>query len=78
MKKEKSIFRADYRLIIDWLSTKRQVLGITQQQLAQKLNKPQSFVSKYENCERRLDVVEFLEICRIMDINPQEILDKIT
>ena len=77
MKKEKSIFRSDYRLVIDWLSTKRQVFGITQQQLAQKLKKPQSFVSKYENCERRLDVVEFLEICRIMDINPQEIFDKI-
>lgn len=76
--KKKSIFRADYRLIIDWLSTKRQVLGITQHQLAQKLNKPQSFVSKYENCERRLDVVEFLEVCRTMGINPQEILDKIT
>ncbi|NQU05167.1 MAG: helix-turn-helix transcriptional regulator [Calditrichaeota bacterium] len=77
MRKEKSIFRPDYRLIVDWLSSKRQVLGITQEQLAQNLSKPQSYVSKYENCERRLDVVEFLEICKVLGINPQDILEKV-
>lgn len=77
MAKDKSIFHPDYRLIVDWLASKRQVLGVTQEQLATKLRRPQSFVSKYENCERRLNVVEFLEICRALQINPQEILEKV-
>ncbi|WFC62633.1 XRE family transcriptional regulator [Pseudomonas sp. REST10] len=36
---------------------------LTQSELANRLNKPQSYVSKYESGERRLDVVEIREIC---------------
>lgn len=36
--------------------------GLTQVQVADKLGKPQSFVSKYERGERRIDFTEFLEI----------------
>jgi transcriptional regulator with XRE-family HTH domain len=77
MAKEKSIFRSDYRMIVEWLASKRQLAGITQEQLAEKLGKPQSFVSKYENCERRLDVMEFLEICKFLGTNPKEILSRL-
>lgn len=37
--------------------------GLTQRQLAERLDKPQSYVSKYELGERRLDFVETLEVC---------------
>lgn len=77
MKREKSIYRDEYQIIIDWLSSKREILGITQEGLAKKLDRPQSFISKYENYERRLDVVEFLEICKILGVNPKEIFDKV-
>ena len=50
----KSIYSADYKKLIEWLVSKRLLAGITQAQLAENLNKPQSFVSKYENAERRL------------------------
>jgi transcriptional regulator with XRE-family HTH domain len=39
---------------------------MTQQDLARRLRKPQSFVSKYENGERRLDIAEFLEIAEAL------------
>jgi transcriptional regulator with XRE-family HTH domain len=44
--------------------------GLTQVELARRLHRPQSFVSKYEHAERRLDVVEFLEIVRAMGLDP--------
>lgn len=76
MENRKSIFRPEYRMIVEWLSSKRQLNGVTQEQLAKRLSKPQSFVSKYENCERRIDVVEFLEICRALELDPKEMLQR--
>ena len=40
----------------------RLAAGLTQVDLADRLHRPQSYVSKYESGERRLDVVEFLEV----------------
>ncbi|MES2833675.1 MAG: helix-turn-helix transcriptional regulator [Pseudomonadota bacterium] len=42
-------------------------LGISQRELASRLNKPRSFVSKYENRERRLDILELMAIARALD-----------
>lgn len=47
----------------------RQDNKLTQTELATKLDRPQSYISKYENGERRLDVVEFLEIAKVLKIN---------
>jgi len=48
--------------------------GLTQKTVAERLNVPQSFVSKYESGERRLDVVEFLTVANVLDIEPSIIL----
>jgi transcriptional regulator with XRE-family HTH domain len=55
----------------------RQSKGLTQTEIATRLGKPQSFVSKYESGERRLDVVEFLEVCQALSVKPNSILNKI-
>lgn len=55
----------------------RQSKGLTQTEIAVRLGKPQSFVSKYESGERRLDVVEFIEVCQVLSIKPNSILNKI-
>lgn len=52
----------------------RKRADLTQQQLAKRLRKPQSFVAKYEGGERRLDVVEFLAVTRIIGADPTRIL----
>jgi transcriptional regulator with XRE-family HTH domain len=44
--------------------------------LSQRLNRPQSFVSKYERGERRLDVVEFGEVAKALSVDPVKLLDK--
>jgi hypothetical protein len=44
------------------------------QELAKRLHKPQSFVAKYEGGERRVDVVEFIEICKAIEADPHKLL----
>lgn len=46
-------------------------------QLAEKLKRPQSFVSKYESGERRLDLIEFLDLARSLQADPHSIIDEL-
>jgi len=52
----------------------REKAGLTQEELARRLNRPQSFVAKYEGGERRLDMVEFLWVTRAMKVDPLRVL----
>ena len=52
----------------------RKQANLTQSDLAVRLNRPQSFVSKYERGERRLDVVEFGEVAKALGIDPVKFL----
>ena len=51
--------------------------GITQLQLANMLKKPQSFISKYESGERRIDVHEFIYICKALQAAPSDVIKDI-
>lgn len=70
----KSINSGEYQTFLECLISARKNANLTQQELASRLNKPQSFVSKYENRERRLDIVEFLQIAQEIGIKPSEVL----
>lgn len=70
----KSIHSEPYRLLLALLVQERKRAEITQQDLSYALGRPQSFVSKYERGERRLDVIEFLEVCRHLGADAHEIL----
>lgn len=72
----KSINSDEYYSFLECLISARKHANLTQQDLADKLSKPQSFVSKYENRERRLDIIEFLQIARAIGVNPSEVLRK--
>ena len=52
----------------------RKKAKLSQQQVAYRLKRRQSFVAKYEGGERRLDVVEFLAVARALDADPIKIL----
>jgi transcriptional regulator with XRE-family HTH domain len=55
----------------------RQLHKLTQSDVASMLGKPQSYVSKYESGERRLDVIEFLDVCNALQTDAVLILQKI-
>jgi|GEM_PF-1485518 len=73
--------RADYRVVygkvLNLLVDARRRKGITQKTLASWLASPQSYVSKYENGGRHLDVVEFLRIAHALDIDRHKLIDAI-
>lgn len=58
------------------LAQERKAAGLTQAELAARLERPQSFVSKYERGERRLDVIEFGEVARAIGLDPLRFLRK--
>lgn len=70
----KSIFTAEYEVLLQRLIAARKHAGVTQQELALRLRKPQSFVSKYERKERRLDVIEFLYVARAIELSATDIV----
>jgi transcriptional regulator with XRE-family HTH domain len=62
----------EYLRFRNLLSTIRRERGFTQAQLAEKLHKPQSFISKFENGERRIDYIELRSICRALGVSISE------
>ncbi|MFT3879670.1 MAG: helix-turn-helix transcriptional regulator [Gemmatales bacterium] len=52
----------------------RENAGLTQGQVARRIGAYASFVSKAESGERRLDILEFLSICKLYKVDPIELL----
>lgn len=65
----KSIHTLEQKCLQRLLREARSEAGFTQEALAVKLGSPQSFVSKYESGERRLDLLEVRRICRVLKID---------
>ena len=59
-----------YNLLIHWLVIQRNLAGMTQTELSNRLEKTQSFVSKYENFDRKLLISEFIAICKVLKCDP--------
>ncbi len=72
----KSIYTDDYINIISTLRAIRINKNITQVEMAKLLNVTQSFVSKVENRERRLDVVELLTWIDVLGVSVEDVLPK--
>jgi transcriptional regulator with XRE-family HTH domain len=65
---EKSIYTKEYLTFLKCLVKARKAAGITQVQFAEMIEQPQSFVSRCERGERRVDVIELRVFCQAMGI----------
>ena len=74
----RSLHSLPYRKLRTILSEARREASLTQTQVAQKLKRPQSFVSKYESGERQLDVIEFVGVCKALGVHPAYVLEQLT
>lgn len=72
-----SIYSEEYQIVISALKKARKAKGITQSQLSSALGRPQSFIAKVENGERRLDIVEFIHLARLLALDPYPVLAKV-
>ena len=70
----KGIHDDRYRALIERLVSGRIESGLSQTVLAAKLGKPQQFVSRYEIGDRRLDIIEYIDVAHAIGLDPlQEI-----
>jgi transcriptional regulator with XRE-family HTH domain len=65
---------SDYRLLLGILRDARKAMGVSQMELAERLDNTQTFVSKCERGERRLDFVEFVEFAEAIGVKPEKLL----
>lgn len=73
----KSLHTPEYEYFRLLLVKARENSGLTQSEISARLSRHQSFVAKYEGGERRLDVVEFVAVCKALDIEPEGIIAKL-
>ncbi|WP_080727074.1 helix-turn-helix domain-containing protein [Sphingobium yanoikuyae] len=69
----KTIFTEANRLIVGRLREERERSGLHQEDLAHLVKRHQSWVSRLENLQYRLDLVEFCQICRALKIDPVDL-----
>lgn len=74
MKKKKTIHTPEYRALLELLRERRAQSGVTQVEIAAALGEAQSFVSKCERGERRIDLIDLLRILRAIGVAPDDFL----
>lgn len=72
-----SVHTDRYRKFRELLTAARKAKGLSQEALAKRLDRVQTFVSKYERGERRLDLVEFLDVAEALELDTQRFLRQV-
>lgn len=74
---EKSIYTDEYALVLQLLKAARKASGITQVELAERLGQTQSFVSKIERGDRRLDIIQLRTILLEFGVSLAEFVQRL-
>lgn len=74
---DKSIYTREYAAVLRLLREARDQAGITQVDLAKKLRQSQSYVSKVERGDRRLDIVQLRTICHVLGLTLAEFVQRL-
>lgn len=71
-----STYHDDYQQLLAVLKALRREVGMTQVELGLRLGNTQTFVSKIERGERRLDVSEFVDVCEALGVKPLQAFEQ--
>ncbi len=71
-----AIYTPEYQTFLVELRGARERAGLTQAELAQRLNRSQSFITKAETGDRRLDIAQLVFICRALGISLPDFIDR--
>lgn len=72
-----SVHSHRYRQLLSVLVATRRKQDLTQAELGRRIGKNQPFVSKFEHRVRRLDVIEFVDVCEALGIDPSALLRRL-
>lgn len=72
-----SLHSRPYKKFLAEVRAMRRGAALTQDELALRLKKPQSYVTKSERGERRLDLIEWLTLCRACGADPHAFLERV-
>ena len=64
-------------LLLKMLIKARLAAGLRQLDVAQALGRPQSYVAKIEGGERKIDFIEVVDFCKVLDLQPEQLLKKL-
>lgn len=73
----KSIFDKRYKKLVGELVSIRKEKNISQRELANMANVSHCYIGRTEICERRLDLIEFIDLCKVLGLSKKEMLDLI-
>lgn len=73
----KTLRSRGHETLIKILVEAREKAGLTQRDLAARIKRPHSFVGRMEAGERRVDVIEFIEIARVLGADPKELFGRL-
>lgn len=62
--------RPEYERIGHWLRARREEASLQQKPLSRLMGKPEQFLNKVEHGRQRIDLVEFLDLCRVLGLDP--------
>tara|TARA_R100001480_G_scaffold32077_3_gene43410 strand:- start:676 stop:990 length:315 start_codon:yes stop_codon:yes gene_type:complete len=74
---KKNLYTHRQRILLDLLRKIRKDAGLRQDDVAERLGRPQSFVSKYESGERRLDILELYDVCGALGLTLSKFVEKL-
>jgi transcriptional regulator with XRE-family HTH domain len=70
----KSIYTERHKKLCELLKRQRKAAGLTQTIVAERLGKPPSYVAKYEGGDRRLDVLELMDVAAAIGFDPCKLM----
>ncbi|SUD91331.1 helix-turn-helix domain-containing protein [Psychrobacter phenylpyruvicus] len=73
----KSIHSFEHEFLRQYLINRRKDLGLTQRELADRMGVIYSFIGKVETGDRRLDIIEFIQYCAAIELDPTKVINEI-